>query len=144
LKEWESGEKDILQQSFNDLLAPERREYFEPVGNNLSFEGRFLKFKLNKYGILKRDEHLKFGQLKLIDLMQVMKLINGGDPKTAQFFGKESENKRIPDYYGDKQYDKIECYIKEETESFIKTMDYLMQKLREMREEILDLHKQSS
>lgn len=140
LKEWESSEKEILQQTFNDLMIPDRRNYFEPVGNILSFEGRFLKSKLNKYGILSNGEHLKFGQLKQIDLMPVMKLINGGDSRTAQFFGKVGENKMVPDYYKNKQYDKIERYINEETISFIKTMDYLMLKMREMKKGILALH----
>jgi hypothetical protein len=140
LKEWETNEKEILQQTFNELLTPERRPYFEPVGNILSFEGKFLKSKLSNYAILGKNEHLKFGQLKQIDLMPVVKLINGGDSRTAQFFGKVGENKLIPDYYKDKQYDKIERYINEETRSFIKTMDYLMLKMREMKRELLALH----
>jgi hypothetical protein len=139
-KEWESSEKDILQHAFNDLLVPERRKYFEPVGNILSFEGRFLKARFTKYGILGESEHLRFGQMKQIDLMPVMKLVNGGDARTAQFFGKVGENRMIPEYYQNKQYDKIERYINEETRSFVKTMDYLMLRLREMKKEILALH----
>jgi hypothetical protein len=140
LKEWESDEKTILKQTYDDLLNGERRKYFEPVGNNLSFEGRFLKARLRKYGILRKKEPLRFGQLNQIDLMPVMKLINGGDSRTAKFFGKVGENQRIPDYYTKKEYRKIEQYVIEETQSFVKTMDYLMWKLRQFKNEILALH----
>src|SRR5581483_5989882 len=91
LKEWETSEEFIIQHVYNDLLSPERRDKFEPVGNNLSFEGRFIKAKLKKYNILGEDEALKFGQLNQIDLMPVVKLVNGGDRTTAKFFGKVGE-----------------------------------------------------
>ena len=140
LKEWESSEESIVKQAFIELLAPDHREYFEPVGNNLIFEGRFMKSKLLKFGIIGTNQHLAFGQLNQIDLMPIMKLVNGGDRRTAQFFGKVGENKNIPIYYRNKEYVKIESYIREEAKAFIKTMDYLMMKLPLMRREILALH----
>lgn len=76
----------------------------------------------------------------MIDLLPVVKLINGGDSSTAKFFGKVGYNAEVPNWYAHKQYDKIEKYINEETRSFIKTMDRLMLKLPELRNEILALH----
>ncbi len=140
LKEWKSDEKTILKQAYDDLLSKGRRKDFEPVGNNLSFEGKFLKAKLMKYGIIGKNEHLRFGHLKMIDLLPVMKLVNGGDARTAKFFGKVGDNKNIPDWYMNNEYNKIEEYIHKETRSFVKTMDYLMVKLPQLKNEILALH----
>lgn len=140
VKEWSNDEATMLRFVFQELLSPERRKYFEPLGNNLSFEGRFLKAKFRKYGIIGKDEHLGFGHLKMIDLFPVMKLVNGGERTTAKFFGKVGENKKIPDWYKNKEYGKIEHYIREETKSFVKVMDYLMMKMPQLRNEILSLH----
>jgi len=52
LKEWDSSEEEIIKQAYAELLAPGRRERFEPIGNNSCFEGTFLKSKLLKFGVI--------------------------------------------------------------------------------------------
>jgi len=78
LKEWESDEKTILQKFYDEFLIPSKSEGFEPIGNNLSFEGKFLKARMLKHGIIDEHKRLKFGQLKGFDLRPVAILINGG------------------------------------------------------------------
>jgi hypothetical protein len=140
LKEWEIGEKALLLKTYTDLLRPDRRKYFEPVGNNLAFEGKFLKARMKKRGILRNTDHLRFGQLKLLDLYPLMILINNGYPTTAKFFGKSGRSRTVPVWYDQKRWDRIEHYIHEETNSFVKTLDYLMSKLPQLAPGILALH----
>jgi hypothetical protein len=141
LKEWESDEKTILQQAFEVLQlnrSRDRRHWFEPVGNVLSFEGKFLKSRLINHGII--ESHLKFGHLTLMDLRPLMILVNDGNYDTAKFFGKVGKNKLVPVWYREKEYDKIEEYVREEAESFGKTFDYLVANLPKHKEAILALH----
>lgn len=144
LREWESSEKDILQNMFDEFLSsPEKRENFSPLGNNLSFEGKFLKYRLIKYEIITEKTHLEFGRLNdILDLRHILIPINKGFRNYAKYLGKVGENKMIPEWYNHKQYDKIEKYIIDETNSFIKTFDYLMKKLPELKNDILNLHPQ--
>jgi hypothetical protein len=147
LKDWQYDEKTILQQAYKDLGFAElekldniSRHWFEPVGNILSFEGKFPKTRFMKHGIIGSDGHLRFGQLTLIDLRPLMILINGGNYDTTKFFGKIGENKLVPVWYEKKEYDKIEDYVQREAASFTKTLDYLVANLPKMKNDILALH----
>jgi len=140
LKEWELSEKIILMKLYNTFLTPNKRYQFEPVGNNLAFEGRFLKSRFRKHSIIDPTENLRFGQLRIIDLYPLMILVNNGYPTTAKFFGKVGENKKIASWYKDKEFCKIEKYVNDETRSFMITLDYLVKNLPTFRSRILALH----
>lgn len=144
LKEWESDEKSILQKAYNDLeMDPGKHSgfhWFEPIGNILSFEGKFLKARMKHHGILGENGHLKFGQLNVMDLRPLMILINNGNYDTAKFFGKVGYNAHVPYWYKTKDYVKIENYVKEEAISFAKTLDYLVANLPKLKDPILSLH----
>jgi len=143
LKEWESDEKTILQKFYDEFLIPSKSEGFEPIGNNLSFEGKFLKARMLKHGIIDENKRLKFGQLKGFDLRPVAILINGGEPNYAKFFGKVGEGKNVPVWYNEGNYDEVIRYIQDETSSFIKMFYFLLKKLPDLKNEILELHSES-
>jgi len=140
LKEWESDEKTILQKFYDEFLIPSKRMGFDPIGNNLSFEGKFLKARMLKHGIIDEHKRLKFGQLKGFDLRPVAILINGGERNYAKFFGKVGEGKNVPVWYNEGNYDEIIRYIQDETNSFIKMFYFLLQKLPNLKNELLELH----
>ncbi|MGI0014423.1 MAG: ribonuclease H-like domain-containing protein [Nitrososphaera sp.] len=142
LKEWESNEKTILEEAYKALefSNPRYRHWFEPIGNLLSFEGKFLKARMRKNGIVTDTDHIQFGQFNVMDLRPLMILINKGDYTTAQFFGKTGKNKMVPVWYERKEYDKILEYVQEEAADFAKTLDYLVLNLPKHREDILALH----
>jgi len=141
LKEWESNERTILQKAAETLefSRPRYKHWFEPVGNILSFQGKFLKGRMKKCGLL--ESGLRFGQFNLMDLRPLMILVNKGEYDTAHFFGKTGKNKMVPSWYESKEYDKIVEYVKEEAEDFGRTLDYLVANLPGHREEILALHR---
>jgi len=142
LKEWDSDEKTILKQMYEKFLeTPEKREDFEPIGNNLSFEGKFLKKRMLHHGIIDEKNPLKFGHLDGFDVRPVAILINSGFRNYAKFFGKAGVAKNVPPWHENKEYDKIIEYVQDETKSFIKTFDFLMKELPKLRDGLLDLHK---
>jgi len=143
LKEWESDEKTILQKFYDEFLIPSKRQGFDPIGNNLSFEGKFLKARMLKHGIIDEHKRLKFGQLEGFDLRPVAILINGGERNYAKFFGKVGEGRNVPIWYKEGNYDEIIRYIQEETSSFIKMFYFLLKKLPDLKNELLELHSES-
>lgn len=141
LREWDTSEKTILQQVYDTFLStPEKRHDFTPIGNNLSFEGKFLKYRFIEHGIIKKDDHLHFGRLWSLDLKHILIPINNGYGNYPKLLGKQKDNEKIKDWYDSKQYDRIEKYIIDEAASFVKTTDYLMKKLPELQDDILTLH----
>ena len=140
LKEWESDEKTILKKFYDEFLIPSKRMGFDPIGNNLSFEGKFLKARMLKHGIIDENKRLKFGQLEGFDLRSVAILINGGERNYAKFFGKVGEGRNVPVWYEQRNYDEIIRYIQDETNSFIKMFYFLLKKSPNLKNELLELH----
>ncbi len=141
LKEWDSDEKTILKQMYDKFLSnPEKREDFKPIGNNLTFEGKFLKKRMLHYGIIDDETPLKFGHLDGLDVRPVAILINSGLGDYAKFFGKHKVGENVPAWYSKNEYDKIIDYVVDETKSFIKTFDFLMLELPKLRDKLLALH----
>jgi len=142
LKEWDSDEKTILKEMYDKfLITTEKRNEFEPIGNNLTFEGKFLKKRMLHHGIIDDQTPLKFGHLEGFDIRPVALLINSGFRNTAQFFGKVGVGKNVPVWYNNNEYDKIIDYVVDETKSFIKTFDFLMLELPKLRDKLLALHR---
>ena len=82
LKEWEPGssERAIVEQLKQVFLDRGIWE-FVPVGNNLAFECRFMKYKLKQYCGL---EGLKLGHRPMIDLKHVLVIANNGSLRGYQ------------------------------------------------------------
>lgn len=134
LKSWESSEEQIVKDIYKELFAD--RNMFEPVGNGLSFEEDFIDHKFRQYGLMER---MRFSEK--FDLKDCMKAVNKGMPDTAKFFGKVGENRLIPQYYQNKEFDKIEQYVRKEAESFIKTLDQVMATEHNNAHKYLSIHK---
>lgn len=119
LKEWESSEKQILQE-FSDAvnLTDPYAFSFVPIGYNLSFEHRFLSVRSEKHdtfpiSILGRPH---------IDLHQLALIMNKGEfkgTKLSDITNKPQDGNVILNYYENKQYDDIEKYIQVESDEFI-------------------------
>jgi len=136
LKEWESSENQIVTKFFNRFFADGLNIWdFVPIGYNLNFEWEFLISKFEKYlgkKLASKDLHYKRPHL---DLKPIVVLLNDGNfvgAKLNNFTDKAQDGKVIKNYYEDKQYDKIEEYIKNETESFLKFLQKIKSNIHKL------------
>ena len=121
LKSWKlGGEKNLLQKFIDDTKISSESDFaFVAVGFNLKFEHMFLLEKTKLYGLTEID----ILRRPLIDLHPLAILLNGGQFKGSsldKFTKKPHDGKIIPTWYKDEEYDKIEDYIKDETDVFVK------------------------
>jgi len=118
LTSWEHSEEDIVKEIAIDLLD----EYpwnFVPVGNNLTFEFKFLAKKIQKYFNKTIDVEF-FVTRPHIDLKSVMILANSGKFKGCHLvLGKQGNGSDVPIWYGKGDYPKIIEYIKDEANCFL-------------------------
>ena len=124
LKEWESSEKEILEE-FVDLtkMTDPYPFTFIPIGYNLGFEHKFLSYRSDFH----KTFPVEINTRPHIDLHQLAILLNGGEfkgTKLNDFTNKPSDGKLIPIWYEDKEFDKIEEYIKKETDEFIEFIEW--------------------
>ena len=119
LKEWESDEETILRK----FIAMFKPWNFVPIGNNLNFERIFLKTKCQKYSISDLD---KYGDLAYnfpsIDINAIFVILNSGQFKGSgmhNFTKKKVDGSHIANWYKNREYEKIETYIKEEAIAFL-------------------------
>ena len=112
------NEKKILEKIF-PLIMSSNPFTFVPVGNNLNFEFKFLANKFNKYFDLDISSAY-FHSRPSIDLKPVMILLNGGRFKGYHLvLNKSNSGASVPDWYNNREYDKIVSYIKNEAWSFM-------------------------
>ena len=91
---------------------------FVPIGNNLNFEFKFLASKINQYKKLDVDAGY-FHNRPSIDLKPVMILLNGGRFKGYHLIlHKADSGSSVPQWYNNKEFDKIIEYVIDETTSF--------------------------
>lgn len=118
LKEWELDLPVMLNKFANDVNIYDDYPFtFIPVGYNLDFESRFIKYYSNKYLLREIDISLR----PKIDLFGVGILMNGGEFKGARldsFTTKLAPGSAIPNWYANNEYDLIEDYIIKETKAF--------------------------
>lgn len=124
LKEWESSEKDILKK-FTDLtnLTDPYPFNFIPIGYNLGFEHKFLSYRSDYHKLFP----IEINPRPHIDLHQLAILLNGGEfkgTKLNDLTNKPSDGGFIPTWYQNNQFEKIEEYIKKETDEFIKFIEW--------------------
>lgn len=127
LKEWELGSERAIVEKFKKVFIDNGIWQFIPVGNNLLFDCRFLKYKLKQYCNL---EGLKLGHRPMIDLKHVLVIMNNGSFKGYQrFLGKSGEAAHMAQWYYNKNWLTIEQYIKNEADHFIKTYSILKEEI---------------
>ena len=134
LKEWESSEKEILQEfiSKSKILDPYAFS-FVAVGYNLGFEHNFLRKRTEVNGL----PPIYILNKPFIDLRAVGILMNRGEFKgsaLSDITGKKGKGVQVPIWYIQKEYEKILDYIKNETEEFVKFNVWLYKEMPELRE----------
>ena len=129
LKEWESSEKEILEEFISKTNILDGNDFsFVPIGYNLGFEHDFIKSRSEINGLTSLDIlHCPFIVLRSAGI-----LMNAGQFKgsgLSDLTGKKGSGILIPGWYENKEYDKIIDYIKNETEEFIKFNMWLYKKM---------------
>jgi len=136
LKAWESSEKEILSEFLKKSQITDSYPFtFIPVGFNLGFEHNFLRTRLEKNDLPVVDILDK----PSIDLRAIGILMNHGEFKGSgldKITNKKSNGSSIPQWYLNKEYDKIIDYIENETKEFIKFNSWLYQKLPKLLDEL--------
>jgi len=118
LSSWDCSEEDIVSE-IAFLMLDDYPWNFVPVGNNLTFEFKFLSSKFRKY--LGRDISIEyFVSRPHIDLKSVMILANSGKFKGCHLvLGKQGKGSDVPIWHENGEYQKIIEYIKDEAKCFL-------------------------
>jgi len=120
LKEWEIGEEEMIR-GFSKLLNPKRVWQFIPVGQNLTFDLGMLKERAARYGIM-YDGWFLFSQLPRIDMKDICLGMNGfkfAGSGLDKFCNKPGDGEKVPEWYLNKEYERISEYVRREAEEFI-------------------------
>lgn len=135
LKEWESDEKSILRDIHNQITTDNVWE-FVPIGYNLIFDLNFLfeRFKVHGLAVpFTLSEYLY--KKPMVDIKHSLIMANNMSFKGAgldQMTGKETNGARVPLWYRMNDFDRIESYVKQETESFLEVLQKLINQLPEV------------
>lgn len=123
LKEWESSEEQILKEFYNKFFSDNVNKWnFIPVGFNLNFEWEFLISKFDKYlgkKFTSRQFHYDWPHIDLKSIGILLKNGNFKGTKLSELTNKQQDGKIISSYYKNKEFGKIEDYIKNETLAFL-------------------------
>jgi len=128
LKEWEEGSsEEIIVRQFKRIFIDNGDWNFIPIGNNLMFEFKFLKARLNQYfGENNWDLYVR----PCIDIKHMLIIMNKGQFRGYdKLLGKSHEARNIVDWYHSREYEKIENYIKGEVDDFIDRYKNLLRQL---------------
>ena len=133
LKGWEIGERGILRTLIEDTPITDRYQFaFIPVGYNLKFENSFLLAATGRHDL----PRINLLSRPYIDLQIIGIMMNGGEFKGSgmdKITGKRQDGSMIGDWYRAYQYGKIEDYIRNETEEFVKFYRWLLEEMPKMR-----------
>jgi len=127
LKEWEESEEAIVKKLFHLMGLRDIWFNFIPVGYNLAFDFKFLHAKFKKY----IDINYPFEDLidrPSKDLKLIGVILNDGMFKGAKLdkianrlnliHQKRQDGSQVPIWYRNREYGKIEDYIREEASAF--------------------------
>ena len=133
LKEWELGEKGILEKFIADSTISNKYDFgFIPVGYNLGFEHKFLLEKSAKYDLFP----ISILSKPCVDLHAIGIMMNKGEFKGSgldKITGKTHSGSPVVHWYDGKKYDEIIDYIKNETSEFVKWYTWLHKAMPELR-----------
>lgn len=138
LKEWESSEEEIVEKFYSRFFDDGLNIWdFVPIGVQLNFEWEFLISKFNKYlnkKLTSKDLHYSRPH---VDIKPILVLLNNGNFKGAglsSFTNKTERGNIIGEYYKSGQFDKIEDYIVNETESFLEFLQKIKSNINKLIE----------
>lgn len=134
LKEWEMGEGEMIRTFYKKLFGFSVWDFI-PIGTNLIFDLTFLWAKFKKYelDVAPLDKYLY--AKPIIDIKYSLIIANNLDFKGSgldKMTNKETDGRNIPIFYKNKEFDKIEKYVIQETESFLECLEKLRIKLMEV------------
>lgn len=135
LKEWESGEKFIVMR-MHKMLIKDGVWGFIPLGTNTIFDFTFLWAKFKKYNLDAPTLSKFLYDHPNIDIKSSLIMANSLNFRGSgldQMTDKKTDGRMIPEYYKNKEYDKIVAYIEDETKSFIEFFQKLINKLKELK-----------
>ena len=126
LKEWEHSERNLIIE-FDKLFSSIWD--FVPVGQNLLFDFNFLNDKKKKYLGKKYGSPFFLGK-PFIDLKSILILKNHGLFKVYnQSIGKTGDGAKVPEWYNQGDYQRIDDYIRREAKNFIEAYMVLKEEL---------------
>jgi len=131
LKEWETSEKEILEQFIEGSGILDYPFNFIPIGYNLGFEHSFLIARTKVHNLPEID----ILNNPFVDLRSIGVLMNKGEFKGSgldKITGKKSDGSVLPTWYQNKEYDKILSYVESEANEFIKLNKWLYKKMPEL------------
>jgi hypothetical protein len=131
LKEWESNEHEMLKKFWPMLKKWE----FIMVGNNLSYERRFLIEKARQYNWTNLNEYQLNYEFPCIDLQSLFVVLNKGQFRGSgmhNFTEKKMDGSSIKGWYENRDYARIEEYVKDEAAGFVKFYSEICSKLPEI------------
>jgi hypothetical protein len=107
---------------------------FVPIGYNLIFDLTFLWAKFKKYGLdcIPLDRFIY--EHPLIDIKYSLIIAKNLDFKGSgldKMTNKKTDGRNIPTFYKNKEFDKIDEYVVQETKSFLECLEKLRTKLME-------------
>ncbi len=129
LKEWESSEQSIITTFCNEFFKPGIPvTHFIPVGMSLDYEYEMIITKCKKYNLPAITSHQLYFQRPRFDLRPIVVLLNDGRFAGARldlFSSKKYDGSHMKKWYENKDFKKIEHFIREETEAVLKLLQYL-------------------
>ncbi|MBV9175957.1 MAG: hypothetical protein JO297_02845 [Nitrososphaeraceae archaeon] len=132
LKEWESDERTILEKFIKLLIQGKEWWYFIPIGNNLDFDFRFINNKLKHY--FGDNTSSELSKTRKLDLLTLCVMMNDLKFKgCTDVLGKSHRAKDMLEWYAGKNYDRIEGYIKEEADDFVKSFSIMYAEMPKLK-----------
>jgi len=136
LKEWQEGEEQIVKK-FHKLITTYDPFFFIPIMQNHLFDFRFIFSKFRKYGLKLNKSEIDFlYSIPLIDIHSLLVIMNNMNFKGSGL-SDMTEKKERGDYivklYKRKEYHKIEEYIIQETNSFLKAFQVFCRELPKLK-----------
>ncbi|MBI5224835.1 hypothetical protein HY989_03110 [Candidatus Micrarchaeota archaeon] len=129
LKAWESSEKRILEEFLEESQITGSNEWaFIPTGFNLNFEHKFLRERTKTNGLPEIDILTR----PFVDLRAFALLMNRGEFKGSgldKITNKPTNGKLIPEWFKNKEYDKIVDYIESEAKAFVEWNAWLYKEM---------------
>ena len=142
LRSWESDEEQIVKDFYKNFVKEKLNPFdFIFVMQNSLFDFRFLISKFKKYNLDIGNPMDFCFSYPIIDLRTTLIIANNMQFKGSGLSSmtlKKTDGKMIPEYFKDKKYNLIEEYIIQETESFIKAFQIIIEHNKTLKPKLIE------